>query len=206
MGFYSNNIEPALVSLACQTGAVSKQREIICPRAHGTVLEVGFGSGLNLPHYDASRVEHLYGLEPSPGMRKRAAKRMAASPISVELLDLSGEAIALEGQSVDSILITYTMCTIPDVAAALGEMRRVLRDGGEIFFSEHGRAPDEGVARWQNRLNGMWGKLAGGCNLNRDIPALMRNAGLQFDSLDEGYLRGVPKFAGYNYWGTARLA
>lgn len=206
MNFYQRHIEPALVNLACSTKPIRKQREKIVPRAHGTVLEVGFGSGHNLPFYAADKVTRLYALEPSMEMRARAEKRLRQSPLDVEMLDLPGEQIPIADGSVDSILITYTMCTIPDVAKAVGEMRRVLKPGGEMFFCEHGLAPDAGVAKWQNRLNGVWGALGGGCNLNRDIPALIRAGGFTIDGLEEMYLPGAPKFASYNYWGAARPA
>lgn len=206
MNLYQRHIEPALVGFACSLKPISKQREKITPRAHGAVLEVGFGSGLNLPFYDVGRVSKLYALEPSEGMRRRARRRLAETPLDVELLDLPGEEIPLPDGAVDSVLITYTMCTIPDVARALGEMRRVLKPGGEMYFCEHGRAPDPGVARWQDRLNGVWGVFAGGCNLNRDIPGLLRKSGFALSGLEEMYLPGTPKFAGYNYWGTAKAA
>ena len=206
MNFYQRHIEPTLVSFACGMKPIAKQREKIVPRAEGAVLEVGFGSGLNLPFYDAGKVSRLYALEPSEGMRKRAEKRLAASPLSIELLDLPGEKIPLDEAAVDSILITYTMCTIPDVIAALGEMRRVLKPGGSMFFCEHGRAPDQGVAKWQDRLNGVWGALGGGCNLNRDIPALIRAGGFEIEAMEEMYLPSSPKFSSYNYWGAAKAA
>lgn len=206
MNFYQRHIEPALVSCACGMKPVAKQREKIAPRAHGVVLEVGFGSGRNLPYYAAERVEKLYALEPSEGMRKRAAKRLAETPIDVELIDLPGEKIPLDNAAVDSVLITYTMCTIPDVAKALGEMRRVLKPGGAMYFCEHGLAPDAGVVKWQNRLNGVWGAIGGGCNLNRDIPGLIRQTGFVIADMEEMYLPSTPKFAGYNYWGAARAA
>ncbi|MBI1364478.1 MAG: methyltransferase domain-containing protein [Alphaproteobacteria bacterium] len=206
MNFYQRHIEPAVVSFACGLKPIAKQREKIAPRARGVVLEVGFGSGLNLPFYDASRVEKLFALEPDEAMRRRAARRLAQTPIEVELIGAPGEEIPLPDQSVDSILITYTMCTIPDVARALAGMRRVLKPGGELYFCEHGRAPDPGVARWQDRLNGVWGALAGGCRLNRDIPAILKDGGFALASVEEMYLPGTPKIAGYNYWGTARPA
>ncbi len=204
MNFYQRHIEPRLVSLACSAKPIARQREKIVPRAKGAVLEVGFGAGHNLPYYEAGQVERLYALEPSLGMRKRAAKRLSQSPLNVELLDLPGEEIPLADNTVDSVLITYTMCTIPEVGKALGEMRRVLRPGGEMYFCEHGRAPDPGVARWQDRLNGVWGAIGGGCNLNRDIPNLLRQSDFVIDELDETYLPGTPKIAGYNYWGVAK--
>ncbi len=206
MNFYQRYIEPTIVSFACSMKPIRRQREKIVPRAHGDVLEIGFGSGLNLPHYDASRVTRLYALEPSQGMRERAKARVAASPLTIDFLDLPGESVPLDSASVDSVLITYTMCTIPDVAKALREVRRVLKPGGEMFFCEHGRAPDAGVRKWQDRLNGVWGAIGGGCNLNRDIPALIRAGGFRVDELEEMYLPQSPKFAAYNYWGAARAA
>ena len=206
MGFYCDCIEPACVSLVCSTKPIQRQRMKIVPRAHGVVLEVGFGSGHNLPFYDGAKVERLYALEPSPGMRRRASQRMAASDINIDLIDLPGETIPLESGSVDSILITYTLCTIPDAAKALAGMRRVLKPGGQVFFCEHGVAPDPGVRRWQDRINGVWGCIAGGCNLNRDIPALFRAADFRMDDLEKMYLPSTPKIAGYNYWGAASPA
>lgn len=206
MNFYQRHIEPAVVSFACSLKPIGKQREKVVPKAYGEVLEVGFGSGLNLPYYDASRVSRLYALEPSPEMRARAERRVAASPLTLEFLDLPGETVPLETASVDSVLVTYTMCTIPDAVKALSEMRRVLKPGGAMFFCEHGRAPENGIAKWQDRLNGVWGAMAGGCNLNRDIPALIGKGGFVIDELEEMYLPSTPKFAGYNYWGRATAA
>lgn len=204
MNFYQRHIEPALVSFACGLKPMQMQREKIVPRAHGVVLEIGLGAGHNLPFYDMAKVSRLYALEPSNEMRARAAKRLAASPLDIELLDLPGEEIPLNDASVDSVLITYTMCTIPDVVKAVRGMRRVLKPGGEMFFCEHGKAPDPGVVKWQDRLNGVWGAIGGGCNLNRDIPAIIREGGFEIDQMEEMYLPGSPKFAAYNYWGAAK--
>ena len=182
---------------------ISEQRRNVTPLAGGRVLEVGFGSGLNLPHYDAEKIDHLWALEPSETMRSLAAKRMAAAPFPIELLDLPGEEIPLDDDSADTVVITYTMCTIPDAASALEGIRRVLKPGGRMLFCEHGRAPDEGVARWQDRLDRMWGRLAGGCHLNRDIAGLILDAGFEIDRIETGYLRRTPRLLGFNYWGVA---
>ena len=206
MGLYGRCIEPALVSLACSARPIARQRRKIVPQAEGRVLEVGFGSGLNLPYYDPEKVSSLVALEPSEGMRRRAAPRLAETPLNVELIGLRGEEIPLADDSIDTVLVTYTLCTIPDAAAALAQMRRVLKPGGRMLFSEHGLAPDASVARWQARLNGVWGAIGGGCNLNRDIAALIRAAGFAFDDLQTGYLPKTPRFAGYNYWGCAHAA
>lgn len=206
MNPYKDYIEPALVSLACSAKPIAKQRERVVPLAAGDVLEVGFGAGHNLPFYDHEQVARLIALEPSDAMRNRASKRVAASPLPVEFLGLSGEDIPLPDDHVDTVLVTYTLCTIPDADAALREMRRVVKPSGRIIFCEHGRAPDPGVRKWQDRLNGVWGALGGGCNLNRDIPGLLRGAGLNIDKMDACYLPKTPKIAGYNYWGVAGLA
>lgn len=203
MGFYSRYIEPALVSLACQTPPITHMREAVVPHAHGRILEVGFGSGLNLRHYAPTRVEHLFALEPNEGMRRRARRRVDRTPFPIEFLDLPGEEIPLDDASVDSVLITFTMCTIPDVEKAIGGMRRVLKPGGRLYFCEHGRAPDPRVAKWQDRLNPLWGRVAGGCNLNRKIDALIAGGGFDFDELSRDYVKGAPKFAGFMYWGAA---
>ncbi len=203
MGFYGDHIEPRLVSCACGMKAISRERAKIVPEAKGDVLEVGFGSGHNAPYYDQGAITHLYALEPSAAMRKRALKRIAGLSFPLEWLDLPGEEIPLPDASVDTVLVTYTLCTIPDVEAALAGMRRVLKPGGKFVFLEHGLSPDEGVARWQNRLNGVWGKLAGGCHLNRDPAALVRKAGFEIARLDQHDAKGAPKFAGYMTGGVA---
>lgn len=203
-GFYDRYCAPALVSFACSLKPIAKQRAKIVPQARGRVLEIGFGSGHNLPYYDHSRVTALIALEPDEGMRARAKKRLAASPIKVEMLGLEAERIPLDAASVDTIVMTYTLCTIPDAPRALAEMRRVLKPEGALLFCEHGLAPDDRVARRQNRFNGVWGKIAGGCNLNRDIAALITRGGFEFARKDSMYLPGTPRILGFNIWGSAR--
>jgi ubiquinone/menaquinone biosynthesis C-methylase UbiE len=170
------------------------------------VLEIGFGSGLNLPHYRREQVSRLWALEPSAEMRALAAPHAAASGLELHWLDLPGEAVPLPATSVDCVVMTYTLCTIPDAAAALAQVRRVLRPGGRLLFCEHGAAPDEDVRRWQDRLDGLWGRLAGGCHLNREIEPLIASAGFRFDELQSRYLPKTPRFAGYNTWGSASPA
>ena len=166
-------------------------------------MEIGMGSGLNIPYYDPSKVEKLWGLEPSEGMRKKAQKQIQNAPFDVEWLGLPGEEIPLEDSSVDTIVLTYTLCTIGDCKAALGQMRRVLRPGGKLLFSEHGKAPDCAVRAWQNRLNPYWRKIAGGCHLNRDIPELLREGGFKLGEVETLYVPSTPKVAGFNYTGWA---
>lgn len=203
MGFYGDHIEPRMVDFACGLKPILKERSKIVHAAEGRVLEIGFGSGRNAPYYDRSKITHLFALEPSGPMRRLAGKRVADFPFAFEWLDLPGEEIPLDAESVDTVLVTFSLCTIPGVADALAGMRRVLKPGGRMVFLEHGAAPDAGVRRWQDRLNGVWGKLAGGCHLNRDAPALIREAGFQIDRMDQHYMRKSPKFAGFVSAGVA---
>jgi ubiquinone/menaquinone biosynthesis C-methylase UbiE len=183
---------------------VQKQRQKVVPFAEGCVLEIGIGSGLNLPYYDPEKVERVIGLDPAEEMLSYAKRKSESVPFTVEYLPLQGESIPLEPDSVDTVLVTYTLCTIPDAMAALEAMRQVLKQSGRLIFCEHGKAPDEAVGRWQDRLNPLWRRIGGGCNLNRDIPALIEAAGFGIDNLETMYLPRTPHFAGFNYWGSAR--
>jgi ubiquinone/menaquinone biosynthesis C-methylase UbiE len=203
MGWYDDRILPKLVDLSCGTKPIHKQREKVVPLAAGDVLEIGFGGGLNLPYYNRDRVRKVWGLEPSAGMRKRAEKLIATTDVDVELIDLPGEEIPLQDNCVDTVVVTYTLCTIPDVFAALAGMRRVLKPGGQLLFTEHGRAPDIGVRRWQDRLNPSWKKLAGGCNMNRDIAGTIEEAGFSLAEDNRMYIPGI-RILSYHYWGTAK--
>lgn len=205
MSFYEDRILPHLTNCACSTKPCRKQREKVVPLAEGEILEIGFGSGLNLPFYEANKVHKIWALEPSEGMRRKARPMVEASGLDVELIDLPGEKIPLETDSVDTVLVTYSLCTIPDAITALQGMRRVLKPGGSLLFCEHGIAPDEDVRRWQNRLNPLWSRLAGGCNLNRDIPELIRTAGFELESDERMYIPGIKAFS-YNFWGRATAA
>lgn len=204
MSWYEEKVLPRLINLACSSSPARKQREKIVPRAVGDVLEIGFGSGLNLPHYDQDKVRRIWGLEPSEGMRKIAAKPIAESDMEIELIDLPGEEIPLEDNSVDTVLITFTLCTIPEVASALEGMRRVLKADGQLLFCEHGKAPDASVAKWQDRLNPAWKKFAGGCNMNRDIPGILSTAGFEIQDDNRMYIPGI-KALSYSYWGAATI-
>ena len=193
-----------LSGFACAIAPVSKQREKVVPFASGVVLEIGIGSGLNIPFYNPDKVSKLIGVDPDEYIWKRSAKRRAASPLEIERIGLSGEDIPLQDNMADSVVVTYSLCTIPDPIKALGEMKRILKPGGKILFTEHGKAPDAKVHRWQNRIDPIWGKLAGGCHTGRDIPTLFRQAGLEFESLEKGYIPG-PKVLSYNYWGEVSV-
>lgn len=192
-----------MINLACSSRPACKQREKVVHRAYGDVLEIGFGGGLNLPHYDSGKVRRVFGLEPSAGMRRSAESMIAASGIEVELLDVPGEEIPLDDNSVDSVLMTYTLCTIPDAIAALRGMRRVLKPRGHLYFCEHGKAPDKVVHRWQNRLNPAWRAFSGGCNMNRDIPSLLKEGGFMLEDDNRMYIPGIRALS-YNFWGSAR--
>lgn len=203
MGFYDKHVLPRVINCACGTKPIKHQRQKVVPQASGTVLEIGIGSGLNLPYYDASRVDRLIGLDPSEKSWELAGERAAHLDFDVEFIGLPGEQIPLEDASVDTVLITYALCTIPDPVTALHGMARVLRPGGKLIFCEHGRAPDPGVRKWQDRINPLWRILLGGCNLNRDIPDIVQAGGFHIDELENQYLPGTPRFGGYNFWGCA---
>jgi ubiquinone/menaquinone biosynthesis C-methylase UbiE len=202
MGWYDRFVLPRAVHWACGLDPHMRQRAKVVPRARGRVLEIGVGSGLNLPLYDPAVVTKVWALEPSAPLTRMAERAARGTSLDVEFIGLPAEQIPLDDQSVDTVVVTYTLCTIPDVGAALRQMRRVLRPGGQLLFCEHGAAPDESVRRWQDRLNPLWKPLAGGCNLNRHVPSLIEAAGFRITSLETMYLPGW-RPATYNYWGAA---
>ncbi len=202
MALYDNYILPRLIHFTCGLKPAMKQREKVVPIAEGRVLEIGIGSGLNLPIYDASRVSHVWGLDPSRDMWALARERAEDLPFSVEFVEGSAESMPLENNCADTVLVTYTLCTIPNAIDALRDARRVLKPGGKLIFCEHGRAPDANVRKWQNRLNSTWRFIAGGCNLNRDIPAILNRGGFEISELETMYIPGW-KPGCFNYWGTA---
>ncbi|HEU0195745.1 MAG TPA: methyltransferase domain-containing protein [Nevskiaceae bacterium] len=202
MNPYDRYVLPYVIDWACGIGAVTRQRRAIVPQAHGRVLEIGIGTGLNLEHYDRRVVTSLHALEPSAQMHRLARKRAARAGLQVEFLTLSAESIPMPDASFDTVVTTFTLCTIPDPLEALAEMRRVLRPGGQLLYSEHGLAPDARVQRWQHRLTPYWVHVAGGCHLDRDIPALLAQAGFVDPAPQAKYLPG-PRFVTYNYWGCA---
>lgn len=201
MNPYERYLLPWIIEHACATGPIQKKRRAVVPQAQGRVLEIGIGTGHNIPFYDRDRVTEVIALDPAEHMHGKARRRAIEAGVEVRVLGLSAETIPLDDGEVDSIVMTFTLCTIPDPAAALAEMRRVLKPGGELLFVEHGRAPTEGVRRWQRRLNPIQNRLGGGCNLDRDIPALVRQD-FTIRHLDAGYMPG-PKVSGYLYSGTA---
>ncbi len=179
----------------------TRYRSLIVPRASGRVLEVGVGSGLNLPFYEKS-VEELYALDPSDELLAMARKKAGEMAVRVTFLSQAGEAIPLDDRSIDTVVMTWTLCSIPDPAAALREMRRVLKPQGRLLFAEHGLAPEPGVQRWQNRLNRVWNRMSGGCNLNRKMDELIQSSGFRIVELDKAYAKG-PRLMAFMYSGRA---
>lgn len=199
---YRRHLLPRLVHLACGLEPAMRQRARIVPLAEGRVLEVGLGSGLNLAFYDPARVMRVLGLDPSPEMWARTGAEPATLSFEFGRILAGAEHIPLEEAAVDSVVMTYTLCSIPDAAAALGEVRRVLAPGGRLLFCEHGLAPHPAGRRWQRRLDPIWRPLAGGCHLDRDIPGLLAAAGFECVELERGYIEGW-RPASFNYWGVA---
>jgi SAM-dependent methyltransferase len=204
MKLYEEYCLPHFINCACGLKVIQEQRKKVVPAAEGRVLEVGMGSGLNVPFYDPAKVDFVWGLEPSRGMRRKARKNIENTPFEVRWLDFPGEEIPLDDDSVDTVLLTYTLCSIPDWHSALHQMRRVLKPGGKLVFCEHGEAPDERVRNWQERLNPVWKIFSGGCNLNRPIPAYIEECGFSIQLLNSEYLPAGPRIAGFNYWGIAK--
>ncbi|MEL1223953.1 MAG: class I SAM-dependent methyltransferase [Candidatus Neomarinimicrobiota bacterium] len=204
MGFYDKYILPKFLNCACGSKPINYQRDKIVPLAKGVVLDVGIGSGLNIPFYNKSKIDYLYGLDPSEELIKLAKPVAKKNEFEIEFLQCGAEAIPLPDNSIDTVLITYTMCTIPDIKLSNSEIMRVLKTEGQLLFCEHGLAPDKNIAKWQRRINPIWNKIAGGCNLNRNIPNLITSSGFKILNMEEMYLPSTPKFAGYNYWGIAK--
>lgn len=203
MGLYDKYLLPTVINFACSSPPVMYQRRLVVPEASGEVLEIGVGSGLNAPLYNPAKVTKLWALEPSVAMREKAADRFAALQIPYQWLDLPGEQLPLPDQSVDTVVLTFTLCTIPEPLTALAQIYRVLKADGTLLFCEHGLAPDADIARWQRRVNPFWRPLAGGCNLHRPIDQLLTESGFTLAELQTGYLPKTPKIAGFNYWGRA---
>ena len=205
MGFYDKYVLPKVLNCTCGSKPIQYQRRKVVPLAKGVVLDVGIGSGLNIPFYDMSKIDKVLGLDPSEELNNIAKDVAEENEVNIDFMLCGAEDIPLPDNHVDTLLITYTMCTIPEVAEANREMLRVLKPGGKLIFCEHGLAPDSNIAKWQGRINPIWGKIAGGCNLNRNIPELITSAGFEIENLEQMYLPSTPRFAGYNYWGSARI-
>ena len=199
---YDKWIIPSLLDFFMGNREMTRYRSRLVPRARGVVLEVGVGSGLNLPFYGA-QVQRLYAVDPSEQLLRRARERARSVKFPVEFFARSGDAVPLQDHSMDTVLITFSLCTIPDPLAALREMQRVLKPGGLLLFAEHGLASDVSVRRWQNRINPFWKRIAGGCNLNRKMDELISSANFRIEELTVEYARG-PRPLSYIYIGSAR--
>ena len=195
MGLYDKYILPKFLNCACGSKPINYQRQKVVPLAKGKVLDIGIGSGLNIPFYNSDQIDKVIGIDPSHELIELAKELANDSKASIELVIGSAESIPYPDNFFDTVLVTYTMCTIPNVAIANKEMWRVLKDDGRLIFCEHGLAPDKKISKWQNRIDPFWGKIAGGCHLNRDIQKLITDAGFSFESLDKMYIPSTPKFA-----------
>jgi ubiquinone/menaquinone biosynthesis C-methylase UbiE len=204
MPFYRDAVYPRLVSLLGNPEPIQIIRQRIIPLAQGVVLEIGVGPGVNFVHYDPARVSKLYALEPNPGMIRLAERHRPRTGLDIEYLDLPGERIPLEDGSVDTVVSTFTLCTIPGVVEAIRGLGRVLRPGGKFIFFEHGRSPDPQIRRWQQRWEPILHRVFAGCHLTRDIPSLITQGGFQIDQMDTAYLAACPKSWSHCWWGTAR--
>ena len=204
MNLYNKYILPKFLNCACGSKPINYQRQKVVPLAKGKVLDIGIGSGLNIPFYNSDKIDQVIGIDPSHELIELAKELANDSKASIDLVIGSAESIPYPDNFFDTVLVTYTMCTIPNVAIANKEMWRVLKDDGRLIFCEHGLAPDKKISKWQNRIDPFWGKIAGGCHLNRDIQKLITDAGFSFESLDKMYIPSTPKFAGYNYWGVGK--
>ncbi len=202
-GLFDRFISPWLVHGACSLPPIAEQRQKIVPLAEGVVVEFGMGSGLNMPFYDAGKVQKLIGIDPGAALMEKAHKTAKTMPFDVDLHIVGAEDIPLEDQSVDTVLVTYSFCTIPDNVSAVREARRILKSGGRLLFSEHGLSDKPRTAKWQNRLNAIWGKVAGGCHLNRNVETLLLDEGFEIAQIEKKRMPGVPGLLGFNYRGIA---
>ena len=203
MSLYQKYLLPKLLNWAMKAPALSKLRSELIPSAEGKVLEIGMGSGLNLPHYDG--ISGLIGLEPSEELQNLAQDMLIQTHFPSEMLTGSAEDIPLESNTFDTVVMTWTLCSVTDPVLALSEIKRVIKPGGKVIFAEHGKSPDQNIRKLQKTLNPLWSRIAGGCQLNREIVDLYESSGFKFKSMERGYLEG-PKFATYNYRGVATLS
>ena len=204
MPFYKDHVYPYLVSALGNPKPIDDIRRRIVPLAQGSVLEIGVGPGVNFTHYDPARVTNVYALEPNPGMLRRAEEQQRQTEVKIEFLDLPGERIPLADASVDTVVSTFTLCTIPGVVEAIQGVRRVLKPGGKLIFFEHGLSPDPAIQRWQKRSEPLFRWAFEGCHVTRDIPALIGKGGFDIDQIDAGYISPFPKSGSYCWWGVAQ--
>jgi len=205
-GLYDRYVVPWLLNCACSASPIAHQRAKVVPGAKGRVLELGMGSGLNLPFYDAEKVSVVEAVEPSEPLRRKALAAAEASGLNARIIDGRAEALPYEAAAFDTVVCTFTLCSVQDPAGALAEARRVLKPEGRLLFCEHGLAPDEGVAKWQRRIEPVWKAIAGGCHLTRPVASSIGAAGFRVETVETMYLPGTPHWAGWNEWGAAAPA
>ena len=203
--FYEKNILPKLINFTCNSGPINYQRKKIIPNAKGKVLEIGIGPGSNLKHYDNSKVTSILGIDPSKELNKIAKNRAEKYNLNIEFLIESASNLSVDNNSIDTVVSTYALCSIPEPEKTLQEIKRVLKNDGIFIFSEHGLSPDKSVSFVQNITDYFYPKIAGGCHTNRNIEKLIFDNGFEFIELDNIYLPGTQKFLGYNYWGKAKV-
>ena len=202
MGFYSRYILPGLIQWACSGSSSDAKRKMIVPLATGNVLEIGIGAGNNLPHYDESKVNHLTAIDPLEELWKKRAVDLTQLSFEVEYIKGKAEHIPAGDASFDTVVTTFTLCSVDDIHSTLKEIHRVLKPGGKLLYSEHGKSPDRGTEYWQNLVNPLWRRISGGCNLNRDIPGLMKEYGFETNDMTTQYMPGW-RLTSYSYWGSA---
>lgn len=202
--WYEANIMPRLITCACSQGQVMKRRSAVVPLARGDVFELGCGGGINQQFYDAAAITSYAGIDPHPGLLDGARAAAQQKGWAADLRQGMGEAIPFADASFDNVVCTFTLCSVSDPAQVLRELRRILRPSGAVLFLEHGSAPDAGIARWQQRIEPVWKRIAGGCHLTRPITTAFADHGFAVDGLGEGYTPQAPRFAGWMEWGLAR--
>lgn len=202
--FYDRFVLPRLLKCACSAPPIMKQRAKVMPKAEGRVLELGIGMGMNLAFYDPARVSTVMGVDPSPELRAIAEAAQRDPRLTVKVENGTAEALPFEDRSFDTVVCTFTLCSVCSPPQALAEARRVLKPGGRFLYCEHGLAPDPGVAQWQRRIEPVWKRIAGGCHLTRPVTSAIQAAGFRVEQVDTMYLPRTPRFAGWNEWGAAR--
>ena len=205
MSLYDKYLLPHLLNCTCNQKPFIYQRKKVVPFAKGNILEIGIGSGLNIPFYEAEDINKIWGIDPSEELIAMAKKQINDDTPDIEFIISKAEDIDFDDAFFDTILMTYTMCTISNLSEAFREIRRVIKPSGTLIFCEHGMAPDENVVKWQNRINTFWPKISGGCNINKEIPRIVESLGFSITNLENMYLPKTPKVLGYNYWGRATL-
>ena len=205
MSLYDKYILPHLLNCTCNQNPFIHQRRKVVPLAKGNILEIGIGSGLNIPFYEEEGIDKIWGIDPSEELIAMAKNQVKDDTPEIELIISKAEDIDFDDAFFDTILMTYTMCTISNLSGAFTQLKRVIKPTGKLIFCEHGMAPDKSVVKWQNRINTFWPKISGGCNINKEIPSIIESSGFSILDLENMYLPKTPKVLGYNYWGTATL-